>query len=86
MQYKIGKCIGCNTMNKIDDGVCNACLNNPYRGRGWAVTANKIRNHPESAMKVWKLLPDDNAKRVFIGLFGLPDGARHPDFKLQLVK
>jgi hypothetical protein len=86
MKHTIGKCIGCLKMGQLEDGVGKCCLSHPSRGKEWAIAANKVRNDPESAKKVWKYLPSDDAKRLFIYMFGLPPGERHPDFKLSVVK
>lgn len=76
---QIGRCKGCDRFNKLDDGVCELCLNSSKRGRGWAEMSHKCRTDPEFAMMVYDNIQYDEGKRLFIYMYGLPEGAKSPD-------
>ncbi len=76
---QIGRCKGCDRFDKLDDGVCSPCLNSPRRGRNWAEMSHKIRTDPDYALMVYDSIQGDEGKRLFIYMYGVPEGAKKPD-------
>lgn len=70
---QIGKCMGCQKMGALDDGVGKCCLDHPQRGRQWALAAHRVRVDPSFAKKVWESLEGETAKLRFISIFGKMD-------------
>lgn len=88
---QIGRCFGCEKHSRLDEGVCTDCLNDPTKGRKWAMIAREVRQDPKVATKVYSLIKTDDGKRLFIKMFGLPPNCIDPDFveersKLSLVR
>ena len=66
---QIGRCIGCNKMGRLDDGVGKCCLEHPKRGRKWAITASKLRKDEFYRQFMYdRISPKNRAK--FIEMFG----------------
>lgn len=80
----IGKCIGCDRMRKVKvgasprGGICTECLESPARGASWAERAHRCRTEPAYARMVYESIDKPRAKKLFIGMFGLPEGAAPP--------
>lgn len=75
---QIGSCKGCDKRSRLDDGVCAVCLEDPARGRAWAVRAHRCRTDPAFAASTYRLIGSDRGKAVFIKMFGLPSGEKDP--------
>ena len=88
----IGKCKGCNNNAKLNDGVCENCLNAHLKGRKWAEMSEKFRQSPEFALKVYNEIgtsrPDREiaGKFLFIKMYGLPEGAVCPKQITELLE
>jgi hypothetical protein len=74
---EIGRCKGCNEPGRLDDGVCQACLTAPNRGRRWAELAARCRREPAVARAMYHHISDKRTRRVFVAMFGFP-GAEVP--------
>lgn len=70
----IGRCKGCDRMRRLDDGVCNECLQSDSRGRVWAERAHRCRTDPEYAKTVYESIQKESGKRIFAKMFGYPPG------------
>ena len=67
---QIGRCIGCNTMGRLDDGVGLCCLNHPQRGRNWANKAARIRRDPQYKAMIYSGIQNEGNRKLFIEMFG----------------
>lgn len=80
----IGKCIGCDRMRKIrtdvseKGGICADCLDSPSRGTKWAERAYRCRTDSEYARATYDRIDSARGKKLYIMMFGLPDGAAPP--------
>ena len=70
----IGRCIGCDAVHRLDDGVCRECLA-PPRGRVWARMSHRVRTNPAYAFAVYRAIQSDFGRRIFVRVYGLPTGA-----------
>jgi len=75
---RIGRCKGCDRARQVDDGVCADCLA-PPRGRTWAERAHKCRTDPGFAKQVYESITTSSGKKIFMAMFGVPDGAAPPE-------
>lgn len=64
----IGRCIGCDRPDRLDDGVCNACLTR--RGRKWAELSHRCRTDPEFALAVFDRITSDRGRELFLSMYG----------------
>jgi len=83
---EIGKCIGCDRTRgadgsplRLDDRVCEHCLNSPRRGRKWAMMSHRCRTEPAFALQVYNSIEKSSGKKTFIMMYGLPEGATPPE-------
>ena len=67
---RIGKCIGCLKMGKLEGQVGKCCLDDPNRGRDWAYSAHRVRTDFQFAREVMQKLKTQEGKRLFIEMFG----------------
>lgn len=65
---QIGRCIGCDRPNRLDDGVCGACL--ARRGRKCAEMSNRCRTDPELAASVYDRIQTDRGRAMFLEMYG----------------
>lgn len=72
---RIGRCMGCDGMSRLDEGVCAKCLNDPKRGRKWAEQAHRCRTDPDFALSVYSRIRSESGRRMFEAAFGKPGGA-----------
>lgn len=70
---------------KVDEGVCEECLQHPKRGRKWAQQAHRCRTEPDFARKTYDSISTERGKKLFVALFGLPSGAMPPTPQLHTV-
>lgn len=68
----IGRCIGCDAMGRLDDGVCEPCLAHPKRGRRWAELSYRVRTDPEIARLVYERIPSVRGRELFRRMYGGP--------------
>lgn len=65
----IGVCKGCNLCKKLEDGVCEPCLNGPKMGRKWAEMMDMCRRDIEFAKSCFSRIKDEGGRRVFLEIF-----------------
>ncbi len=65
---QIGRCIGCDRLDRLDEGVCDACLTR--RGRKWAEMSNRCRTDPEYAASVYERIQTDRGREMFLAAYG----------------
>jgi len=68
----VGRCVGCDVMARLDEGVCNACLTHPKRGRRWAEISQRVRTEPELARIVHSRIPSQLGRELFRRMYGGP--------------
>ncbi len=82
----IGRCIGCDRgPRRVEDGICQECIEHPKRGREWARRAHRCRTEPDFALKTYSEIRTPRGRKLFVALFGLPPGAPPPEPTLQAV-
>ncbi len=69
----MGRCMGCDAMARLDDGVCRECLA-PPRGRVWARMSHRVRTDPAYALAVYRGIKTDFGRRLFVRVYGMPFG------------
>ena len=67
---RIGRCDGCDNQAKLEDGVCDACINSI--GKNLARLFKRARTDPEFAKKAFARL-EPEYKEAFIEHFGNPE-------------
>jgi hypothetical protein len=65
---EIGRCIGCDRIARLDDGVCQPCLTKV--GRRWAAMSHRCRTDPKFALAVYERIKNDRGRRLFLQIFG----------------
>lgn len=65
---QIGRCLGCDRVERLDDGVCEACLTR--RGRKWAEMSNRCRTDPEFAASIYERIETDRGREMFLAAYG----------------
>ena len=68
----IGRCIGCDQVSRLDDGVCRQCLSHPKRGRRWAEMAHRCRVDREFAASIYSRIRTEYGRELFRRVFGEP--------------
>ncbi len=64
----IGRCIGCDERDRLDDGVCRECL--ARRGRRWAELSHRCRTEPEFAARVLSQIVNERGRALFLRMYG----------------
>mgnify|MGYP001388254078 CR=1 FL=1 len=70
----IGRCIGCDRVRVLDNGVCEIC-SRPPRGRWWAEMSSRVRRDPSFAPAVFRRISTRRGRALFVRTYGLPSGA-----------
>jgi hypothetical protein len=65
---QIGRCIGCDRADRLNDSVCKACLTR--RGRKWAEMSHRCRTEAEFALNVYERISSDRGREIFLRLYG----------------
>lgn len=83
----IGKCIGCDRLSILNDGVCYDCLTSPSRGRKWAEIAHKCRIDPTYSQTIYNSIKSDRGKKLFILMFGIkPTQVLHEKISNNVIR
>lgn len=70
--FTIGRCLGCDRMRRLDDGVCTACLEGPHRGRRWAEMSHRCRTDRAFAREVFERIETRSGRALFALMYGDP--------------
>ena len=68
----IGRCVGCNKMQKLTQNACPSCLK---RGTKWLELAHRVRTDSEFALACYQRIKSDKERDYFVAYYGLPEGA-----------
>lgn len=60
----IGRCIGCDQSARLDNGVCQACIN--CHGRPWAAATDSFRRNPKLALVIYARLKTNSGQQKFL--------------------
>lgn len=67
----IGICNGCTKNARIDeDGLCNACIKHPLRGKKWIKIVAAVKSNPIIANQVYNSISSERGKQAFLEEFG----------------
>ena len=69
---EIGRCLGCDRMQRLDAGVCRACLESPLRGRAWAEMSHRCRTDAAFAQQVYDRIASARGRALFAFMHGDP--------------
>lgn len=69
---EIGRCKGCDRMERVEDGVCVECLSSPVRGRRWAEMSHRCRTDREFARQVFARIDTQRGRALFTIMYGDP--------------
>ncbi len=72
----VGRCIGCDVMARLDEGVCEACLHDPKRGRRWAEMSHRVRTDLDFARYVYARIPSASGRALFRRMYGAAHAVR----------